>query len=83
MRKQIICIMRKQMAVTAKLISTFVFATWIVHFFPFQIRNFKLVALFYDCISNFVSDLFKNHIVGFPMRRFIYCTYHSLLKAVP
>ena len=31
--------------------------------------HFKLVAVFCGCTAHFVSYLFKNHIVGFPMRR--------------
>ena len=31
-----------------------------------SIRNFKLLALFCACTGRFVSDLFGNHIVGFP-----------------
>ena len=29
----------------------------------------KLLAVLCGCTARFVSDLFKNHIVGFPMRR--------------
>ena len=32
------------------------------------LRNFKLLALFCACTCRFVSDLFGNHIVGFPTR---------------
>ena len=32
----------------------------------------KLLALFCACTGRFMSDLFKNHIVGFPMRWLIY-----------
>ena len=59
---------RFSFAVTANLISAFVFATRIP-----QIRNFKLLALFCVCAGRFVSDLFGNHIVGFPTRRLIHC----------
>ena len=31
-----------------------------------------LLACFCDCADRFVSDLFRNHIVGFPTRRLIY-----------
>ena len=34
--------------------------------------NFKLLALFCACTGRFVSDLFGNHIVGFPTRRLIF-----------
>ena len=37
-----------------------------------KIRNFKLLALFCACTARFVSDLFGNHIVGFPTRRLMY-----------
>ena len=37
-----------------------------------EIGNFKLLALFCACTGRFVSDLFGNHIVGFPMRRLKY-----------
>ena len=33
---------------------------------------FKLLAIFCVCTGRFVSDLFGNHIVGFPTRRLIY-----------
>ena len=32
------------------------------------IRNFKLLALSFACTARFESDLFGNHIVGFPTR---------------
>ena len=41
---------------------------------------FKLLALFCDCIGRFVSDLFGNHIVGFPTRWLKYrteCAHHD------
>ena len=40
---------------------------------PKFIRNFMLLAVFCACTGRFVSDLFGNHIVGFPTRRFICC----------
>ena len=64
MGKPTICICENK--VTAKLISAVVFATWIVHFLFFI--N-PLLALFCACAGRFVSDLFGNHIVGFPTRR--------------
>ena len=33
-----------------------------------KIQNFKFLACFCACTDRFVSDLFGNHIVGFPMR---------------
>ena len=36
---------------------------------PPLLQNFKLLACFCDCTGRFVSDLFGNHIVGFPTRR--------------
>ena len=47
-------------AVTAKLISAFVFATWIVQFLFFLNPTFKLLACFCNCTGRFVSDLFGN-----------------------
>ena len=32
-------------------------------------RNFKILALFCNCLGRFMSDLVGNHIVGFPTRR--------------
>ena len=59
---------RRSAAVTANLISTFfVFATWNV-----QSLNFELLAVFCGCTAWVVSDLFKNHTVGFLMRWLIY-----------
>ena len=40
--------------------------------FPLLLKSeiiFKLLALFCACTGWFVSDLFGNHIVGFPTRR--------------
>ena len=51
-----------QLAVTAKLISAFVFATRIVQFLFYLNPKFQ-------ASSSFVSDLDGNHIVGFPTRR--------------
>ena len=36
------------------------------------LRNFKILTLFCDCTDRFVSDLFENHIVGFPTRRLVW-----------
>ena len=47
-------------AVTAKLISAFVFATWIVQFLFFLNPNFKLLTIFCSCTDQFVSHLFGN-----------------------
>ena len=41
-------------------------------------QNFKLLACFCTCTGQFVSDLFVNHIVGFPMRRLKY--YEVLIR---
>ena len=49
--------------VTAKLISAFGFATRIL---LFQFLN--------PCTARFVSNLFRKHIVGFPMMWHIYCS---------
>ena len=57
-------------AVTAKLISAFVFATWIVcNPSTALIQNFQPLAIFSGCTAWFVSDLVRNHIVGFLMLR--------------
>ena len=63
------CIMRKSK--TVKLISTFVFATQIVQFFYFLNPKFPACA----GTARFVSDLFKNHIVGFLMMGLICSLY--------
>ena len=49
--------MRKQIAVNAKLIIAFVFATRIVQSLFFLIRNFNVLACFSDRTGRFVSDL--------------------------
>ena len=72
MSKPTFCIREKtkaqiSFAVTVKLISTFVFATWIVQFPYFIIPNFKPLAIFCACTVGCVSDLFRNHIVVFLM----------------
>ena len=36
------------------------------------IRNFQSPAIVCDCTCRVVSDLFENHIVGFPTKRLIY-----------
>ena len=52
-------------AVTAKLISAFVFTTWIVQLPSTLSQNFKPLACFCDCTGRFVS-----HLVGNPKDRF-------------
>ena len=52
-------------AVTAKLISAFVFATWIVQYLYFLNTNFKPLAISSSCQAQLVSDL-----VGNPEDRF-------------
>ena len=54
-------------AVTAKLNSTFVFATRIVQF----LQNFKSLGFFCDCTGQFVSDQ-----VGDPENRFSHVPAH-------
>ena len=68
MGKPTICIYARtktqiSFAVTAKLISAFVFATRIVQFLFYLNQKFQASSSF-----RFVSDLFGNHIVGFPTR---------------
>ena len=58
MRKPDFCLCENKDAVTAQLISAFVFATQ-------KIQNLKLLALFNVCTDRFVSDL-----VGNPKERF-------------
>ena len=52
-------------AVTAKLISAFVFATWIVQYLTSFIQNFMPLAISSSCTAWFVSDLVRIHIIGF------------------
>ena len=54
-------------AVTAKLISAFVFATRMVQFLYFLWQNPQPLAIFCACNARFVSDLFGNHVVSFPI----------------
>ena len=70
MRKPEFCVYENKgadsFAVTAKLISAFVFATRIEQFLYFL--NLKFPSLtFCACTARFVSDLVGNHIVGFLM----------------
>ena len=78
MGKPTICIgetkAQTSFAVTAKLISVFVFATRTVHILFLLIPNFKLLTFFCDCTARFVSDLVGTQIVGFLTQRLIY--YH-------
>ena len=52
-------------AVTAKLISAFVFESKIVQSLYLLIRNFKPLAIFCGCTAWFVSDLVENSEVRF------------------
>ena len=61
--------MRKQRRRSASRISAFDFATRIVHFLFFVNPKFQASSLLCNCTGRFVSDLFGNHIVGFPTRR--------------
>ena len=38
---------------------------------PLLLKSEKILALFCACTGRFVSNLFGNHIVGFPTRRLI------------
>ena len=52
--------------VTTQLISAFVFAIWLVQSLYFlNPKNFKPLAIFYDCTARFVSDLVGNPEDGF------------------
>ena len=73
MGKPTICIGQKKGVVTAKLISAFVFATRIVQFLFYLNPKFQASSSFLCAgTGRFVSDLFGNHIVGFPTRRLRY-----------
>ena len=76
MGKPIICIGENKVqisfAVTAKLISAFVFATQIVQSLSSYIQNFKLLACFCDCTAQFVTDLEGTQIDGFLTHRLKY-----------
>ena len=72
MRKPTICICENKDAdqlrgnVTAKLITAFIFATWIVQSLYFlNTKKIKPLAISSDCTAWFVSELVRNHIVGF------------------
>ena len=77
MRKPAFCICENkdadQLAVTAKLISAFVFATRIVQSLFFLDPNFKPLAIFRGCTARFVSDL-----VGNPEDRFSHNEAHII-----
>ena len=62
-------------ALTAKLISPFVFPTQIVQSHFYLNTNFKPLAIFSDCTARFVSDL-----VGHPEDRFSHNEAHILLS---
>ena len=47
-------------AVTAQLISTFVYATWIVQSLFFLNPKFKLLVIFFSCTGRFALDLVGN-----------------------
>ena len=44
---------------------------------PLLLRNFKLLAIFCACTGRFLSDLFGNHIVGFPTRWLIFYYHYN------
>ena len=56
-------------AVTATLISAFVFATWIVQYLDLLNTKFKTLGISSSCTAWFVSDLVRIHIVGFLVSR--------------
>ena len=67
-------------AVTVKLISAFVFATWIVQFLYFLNPKFPTSSLLLTaCTARFVSNKFRNHTIGFLMTRLL----PPLLDLVP
>ena len=57
-------------SVTAKLISTFAFATQIEHFYFYLNPKFQDSSSFL-CTGQFLSDLVRNLIVGFPTQRLV------------
>ena len=59
-------------SVTEKLISAFVFATWIVQYLFFLNPKAKPLAISSVCTAWFVSDLVRINNVGFLMLRLIY-----------
>ena len=63
-------------AVTAQLISTFVFATGIVQSLSYLYQNFKLLGCFCVCTGRFVSDLVEN-----PEDQFSSVTTHIIVYA--
>ena len=67
MRKQ----RRRSASQSAKLISAFVFATYIVHPLYFLNPKFQVLAIFCICTALFVSDLVGNQNVGSLMTRLI------------
>ena len=58
MRKPAFCICENKDAVTAKLISAFVFPTRIVQ--SLYLRNFTPLASFFDCTARFMLDQVEN-----------------------
>ena len=67
-RKQAFCICENKNAdqlrgnrEAAKLITAFIFATWIVQSLFYLIRNFKPLAIFCGCTAWFVSDQVGNN----------------------
>ena len=75
-RKPTICIGENKGAVTAQLISTFVFATQIVQSLFFLIPNFKILAIFCDCTACLCCTWSETQIVGFLTHRLI-CFVHK------
>ena len=80
MGKQTICIGENKgadhFAVTAELISAFVFATQLVQSLCFLIQNFQPLTIFCDCTAQLMSDLVRTQIVGFLTHRLICYSYH-------
>ena len=78
MRKPALCISEKKDAVTAKLLSAFVFATWIVTI-PLlsksKISSLYSQAIFCAYTARLVSNPFGNLIVGFLMTCSAFCHY--------
>ena len=71
MRKQTICICENKDAVTAQLISAFVFATRIVLFLFYLYPKFQASTFMLSLYSLVCVNLVRNQIVGFVMHRLI------------
>ena len=74
-----ICENKRRRSVTAKLISAFVFATWIVQSPSSFIQNFQPLTIFCNCTARFVSDLAGNPNCWFSHAQAHVCLHSSSL----